>query len=225
VIEHIPNPLNLLRTIAGANGGSRITRLFFETPAVDWIFSNRVIWDFFYEHCSYFTSSSLTTAFQAAGFHVQSVRRVFGDQYLWLEASNSPGVPAVTRGPGVIPEMAQRFAAAEATLRGAWEQRIHDLSARGRVALWGAGAKGATLANLVDPECRRLACVVDLNPAKQGHFLSGTGHPIVGYEQLPELGVRTAILMNPNYREENLSLLRTLSHRVDLVELDGATPL
>jgi len=61
--------------------------------------------------------------------------------------------------------------------------------------------------------------VVDLNPQKQGKYLPGTGHPIVGYSVLPDFGVTTAILMNPNYREENQALLRQAGlFNVKLVE-------
>ena len=96
--------------------------------------------------------------------------------------------------------------------------RIVDLRKGGRVALWGAGAKGATLANLVDPEGELIDCVVDLNPSKQGGFIPGTGHPIVSYTALPVRDVRTAILMNPNYRAENLALLAQSNIEVNLCQ-------
>ena len=50
-------------------------------------------------------------------------------------------------------------------------------------------AKGVTIANLIDPTNELFACVVDLNPGKQGHFLAGTGHPIVGPHALQVSGV------------------------------------
>jgi hypothetical protein len=58
-----------------------------------------------------------------------------------------------------------------------------------------------------------------LNPGKQGHYLPGTGHPIVGHQELAKYGVGTAILMNPNYREENLALLQESSLNVELIDL------
>jgi hypothetical protein len=53
-----------------------------------------------------------------------------------------------------------------------------------------------------------LTCVVDLNPAKQGHYLAGTGHPIIDYRRLDGYGVSAAILTNLNYYAENLLLLK-----------------
>ena len=55
VIEHVPDPVALLKTVRLALVGSPHARVYFETPDVTWILKNRVIWDLFYEHCSLFT--------------------------------------------------------------------------------------------------------------------------------------------------------------------------
>jgi hypothetical protein len=89
-----------------------------------------------------------------------------------------------------------------------WQNKIHELFSNGKVAIWGAGAKGVTFANLVDPGCEFIDCIVDLNTNKIGNYIPGTGHPIVSYRELRDRGVTDVILMNPNYREENLTLLR-----------------
>lgn len=217
VIEHVPTPLSLLQNIKKALVNSPDAHIFFETPCVEWILRNHVIWDFFYEHCSYFTARSLTTVFEMAGFEVESVRHEFEGQYLWLEAKVPQTQPAVTKDAGRIPSLAQEFARSENELKRDWEQRIQELAARGNVALWGAGAKGVTFANLVDPQMKWIKCVVDLNPQKQGGFVPGTGHPIVGYQELAAYGVRSAVLMNPNYRDENLALLQQADLNVTLV--------
>jgi len=220
VIEHVPNPLDLLHTIRQALANSPRAKVFFETPAVEWILRNQVIWDFFYEHCSYFSSDSLTTAFEMTGFKIEGIQKVFGGQYLWMEATVSIEEPArVTRKPGLIPNLAKQFALSERKLKGVLGDRLQGLAARGKVALWGAGAKGVTLANLVDPEREWIACVVDLNPGKQGHYIPGTGHPIVAHQELAKYDVETVILMNPNYREENLALLQESYLNVKLIGL------
>ena len=217
VIEHVARPLDLLTTVKRALTRADEPRLFFETPCVEWILRNRVIWDFFYEHCSYFTAASLTTAFQIAGFQVENVTHVFGGQYLWLEATLTKASRTVTKQPNNIPQLALEFAKSEAddTLR--WQEKIRKLSAKGKVALWGAGAKGATFANMIDPERCWIDCIVDLNPSKQGQFLPGTGHPIVSYRDLTERGITTAVLLNPNYHEENLALLQAIGTYIELV--------
>ncbi len=220
VIEHIPNPLDLLRDIKSALVNSPCARVFFETPCVEWILGNKVIWDFFYEHCSYFTRESLTTAFETSGFQVESVSHIFGGQYLWLEASIPDEKPPITKNPHLITYLAKEFSASEKDLIKNWTIKIKKLASKGKgkLALWGAGAKGVTFANLIDPDCKLIDCVVDLNSKKQGNYISGTGHTIVSYHELTNRNVRYAILMNPNYRSENKILLREAHIDIELIE-------
>ncbi len=208
VIEHVPDSVGLLRAVRQALQHSPHARVFFETPDVTWILRNQVIWDLFYEHCSLFTPDSLTTAFEQAGFVVERVRHVFGNQYLWLEAIVGGNERPIHLHPDPIPTLAHQFTASEAALRQEWEAKIRDLARAGKVALWGAGAKGVTLANLIDRKQGMIDCVVDLNPAKQGGYVPGTGHPIIDYREIPKRGVQAAVVMNPNYTEEIVALLR-----------------
>jgi SAM-dependent methyltransferase len=218
VIEHIPDPLALLGSLRQTLIGSSSARVFFETPCVEWILRNQVIWDFFYEHCSLFSNTSLSSMFEAAGFHVEHVRHVFGGQYLWLEATRSKDV-SVTRQAGNMPHLATQFRIVEGGLRSAWQAKVMQLASKEKIAIWGAGAKGATFANLADPKLKLITCVVDLNPQKQGNFVPGTGHPIVDYRMLGNLDVSTVILMNPKYRDENQALLRHAGLNVKLVHI------
>jgi hypothetical protein len=146
------------------------------------------------------------------------VQHVFGGQYLWLEATLPKTGPRIDKEPGTVVAQAQRFARLEAKLKDDWTRRIRAHASEEKVALWGAGAKGVTFANLIDGSRQLIDCLVDLNPLKQGHYVPGTGHPIVSYQTLSTRGVSTAILMNPNYREENLALLRAAQADVRLVD-------
>ena len=235
VIEHVPDPTQLLRAVRSALTNAPHARVFFETPCVDWILRNRVVWDFFYEHCSLFSSASLRLAFERTGFMVERVTHVFGGQYLWLEARPANVLPATAINESVTgfiegvgstystavatatPALAHDFGLAEYRLRHEWRARLADLKLQGKLALWGAGAKGVTFANLVDPDGVTLDCVVDINPNKQGGFIPGTGHAIVAPETLSERNVRNVILMNPNYRLENLQLLRSTGSDANLL--------
>ena len=218
VIEHVPEPLALLRSVRSALAKSPTARVFFETPCVEWILRNEVVWDIFYEHCSLFSADSLCAAFQRAGFAVSRVEHRFGGQYLWLEARLAADAVVSEPEPSKTVLLARAYAADEPLLRKKWLDRLSELKVQGPVALWGAGAKGATLANLVDPDCTLIDCVVDLNPNKQGRYLPGTGHVIVAPSELPRRGVKHAVLMNPNYRAENLRLLSRAGIELELID-------
>ncbi len=197
VIEHVVEPLALLAAIRAAAPAARV---FFETPCVAAILRGRVLWDLFYEHCSLFSARTLRDAFARAGFAVRGVRHVFAGQYLWLEAG--PGRDAVRPGAGSLPALARAYGRAEPALLAGWRERLAALAADGRVALWGAGAKGATLTALADPERRHIDCLIDINPAKQGRFVPATAHPILAPAALATRGIRHVVLMNNAYRAE-----------------------
>jgi SAM-dependent methyltransferase len=217
VIEHVPRPLELLGAIFAALAHRPGARLFLETPCVAWILDNVVVWDVFYEHCSLFTARSLATACERAGFTVDSVDHVFGGQYLWLEATHAPP-DRVSRDAGRIPEQAGRFATMQAQKLARWQSRVRELAGAGRLALWGAAAKGVTFANLVDPERAYFDCLVDINPAKQGGYVAGTGHPIIAPVELVNRGVSAAVLLNPNYEDEVVAMLRELRLPIDVLD-------
>ena len=73
-----------------------------------------------------------------------------------------------------------RFAATWRSRVAEW--RTHGGRAQaqvGRVVVWGSGSKGvAFLGALGGGDA--VSHVVDINPHRQGRFMVGTGHPIVG---------------------------------------------
>lgn len=218
VIEHVKYPLDLLMTIRNTLVNSPRARIFLETPCVEWILRNGVFWDFFYEHCSLFSEASLAGACRASGYRVDRVEHTFGGQYLWLEATITPGDRLPPFKSGNEPDKARNFAQAEQRVREQWAERLAGLLRSGaRTAVWGAGAKGATFCNLIDPEGSLIDCVVDVNPNKQGKFIPGSGHPIVGHRQLVSRAVDTAILMNPNYESEVRALLNESAVSLSLI--------
>jgi 2-polyprenyl-3-methyl-5-hydroxy-6-metoxy-1,4-benzoquinol methylase len=219
VIEHVRWPGNLLADVRAALGAQANAKVFFETPCVEWILSRRVVWDLFYEHCSLFTARSLASAFIRAGFGVSKVEKVFGHQYLWLEGQTQAIEPSALPA-GQLVEMALAFGRHERGLVESWRRQLRLWRQRGRVALWGAGAKGVTFCNLVDPDASELAAVVDVNPSKQGKYVPGTGHPVVSPAQAARDGVAVALVLNPNYVPEiqrSLEKLRSGAAVVDLM--------
>ena len=70
-----------------------------------------------------------------------------------------------------------------------------------KIVLWGSGSKGVSfLTTLSVPE--EIEYVVDINPYRQGHYMSGTGHKIVGPEFLKEYQPDVVVVMNGIYCEE-----------------------
>lgn len=85
VLEHIPDPDAFIAQVRKAVGGQQSV-VFFEVPNALWTLRRGGIWDIIYEHCSYFSPSSLAYLFRKHGFEVLAVNEVFGGQFLTIEA-------------------------------------------------------------------------------------------------------------------------------------------
>lgn len=212
VIEHLYNPVDMLKSINRAVQSSEKVQVFFETPDVDWIFENQVVWDFFYEHCSLFNAQSVRIAFQRAGFYVDTVKKIFGGQYLWVEAHPASKVEPFERLKDTATlEIADNFKNSNAQIEKRWREQLIELSQNGKLILWGAGAKGVTFANLFDAHRKLIQSIVDVNPNKQGKYLSGTGHPIISPSKIKDIYNNEPIIvlvLNPNYKDEISEMLR-----------------
>ena len=224
VIEHVQSPLEMLRAVRQAIGNRENAVVYFETPALSWILGSTTFWDLFYEHCSYFTVESLSWAFEETGFEVIATRLAFDEQYLCIEAKPAPTgrTAGISRPrPATLWPKIQSFLARVEKRMEACKERIDTFSRAGGCAVWGAAAKGTTLVNTMDPQNRRIRFLIDINPAKQGKYVPGTGHPIVSPEYLKEPNGQIAgiLNMNPNYLEENRMILSQLSLPIPIVQL------
>jgi len=216
VIEHIPNPIHFLKNIRKISKPQ--TKIFFETPTVEWILKNNVFWDFGYEHCSLFSQNSMTTAFQIAGFKVNSIKSVFKDQYLWIEAVPSD-VNYITKNSNLL-KLAKSFQSLVKQKENELKSKLEKLIKNGNIAFWGAAGRGVSLANIIDPDRKSIECLIDLNPEKWKKFIPGTGHDIINFTEIEKRKIKTAIVMNPNYFDEIKKFIIEQNININLINPD-----
>lgn len=87
VLEHVPDPREFTSSITNCLTNNGI--MYFEFPSLEWIVKNKTFFDFFYEHCNYFTKSSVTVLFGQFGFENVIFNYGLGGQYFQLEISRS----------------------------------------------------------------------------------------------------------------------------------------
>lgn len=218
VIEHIPNPKSFICTISQSLSNSKNPILFFETPSVEWILENRVIWDFFYEHCSYFSKNSLINLFEMEGFKIDNISNNFGNQYFWIESSNKKKKKENFVYNDNTKELIIRYKNSERRLIKKLKKMTEEIAATKTVSIWGAGAKGVTFANLVDPFCNLISSVIDINPNKQGRYLPGTGHQIIDFKDIKKYNIDSVILMNQNYFDEVKTILKQSNINIEILQ-------
>jgi len=196
VLEHIPNPIRFMSSVEKClkNKGT----MYIELPSLEWIIKNKAFFDFFYEHCNYFTKKSLVILFSRLGFKNIIFNYGLKGQYFQLEISRFP-----ERKNFSIPESCfldldkiSKFIREEIYI---YRKVINGLS---NFAVWGAGAKGATFLSRLKISRSKCPYVIDINPNKQNKFIPITGQKVVSPEIFKENKIKTIIIMNSIYEKE-----------------------
>ena len=206
VLEHVPDPNDFLQGIRQALSSTGVGLV--EVPSLEKALEDGRFYDFYHEHCSYFSVRTLRHALERNGFEVLEVSRGMNGEYL---------VALVRKAP------AHDFA----TLQADVELVADDLRAfidayqlQGkRVAVWGAGGKGITV--LAVAQIGRVAYVVDSDPHKRGRFTPVRHLPIYAPGRLLSDPVDAVIVIAPTYRDEILAeLCGALDFRGTVAVLD-----
>jgi len=217
VLEHIPEPMMLIDTIRGGivDGGG----VYIEVPNFAWALDRGAFEDLMYEHCGYYTPETLAHLMTRAGFSDVSAEPTFDGLFAAVEAKVTGGEPS--NGP-VDPAIVDRIRRDVHALADRIEAVGTDFASRRdegqRLAAWGGGARAVGLMNLV-PAADAIEWVVDINPRKQGTFVTGTGHSIVAPEALKEARPDAVLVVNPVYTDEIAQMLSDLGVDADLISI------
>ncbi len=198
-LEHIPRPFEFIKMIAKSNLYKG--KIYIEIPTFDWIAKNNSIEDVFYEHCNYFTPSTISLLFNNC-----EVQCVFNNQYIGIIADLAQIKEEIMP----IKDFEQYTLEFEKKLKSYYDKII----SLNNIAIWGAGAKGSTFLNLLDKKRDYIKAVIDINPKKQKKFIGGTGHEIVSPNNLNFF--ENIVVMNENYYDE---IKKIVGNKINLITL------
>lgn len=188
VLEHIQHPVSFLEQLKIANCGNG--KIYIEVPCFDWICEHKAWFDIFYEHVNYFRLTDFSRMF---GEVIES-GKLFGGQYIYVIAElSSLKTPILDSNDQV--NFPSDFTASISE---------KNSTQNNRIAIWGGASKGVIFALLKIRAGYEISTVIDINPAKQGKFLAGTGLQIKSASQglLDIESGSTIYIMNSNYLEE-----------------------
>lgn len=221
-LEHIPSAgrfAALAEQVARQSAPGM--QIFIQIPECERIFAHGAFEDVYYEHCNYFTEASLTALFARHGFAIEGVTREYAGQYLAIRGRYTgrpgPGVSEAER--ARLRAMLEHFRDVCTAQIAQWRALVEQRRSEGKpVVVWGSGSKGVSFLTAIGGG-EGVSHVVDINPHRQGHFMVGTGHPIVGPDALREIRPATVIVMNAVYREEVAADLKARGLEPELLAL------
>lgn len=205
VLEHMANPVEFLSAISKANGGKG--QIYIEVPCFDWICRNRAWFDIFYEHVNYFRLADFHRMFGT----VHESGHVFGGQYLYVVAD------LVSLRKPVL-EKSDSISFPEDFLK---DIGLLAASAKGkRNAIWGGASKGVIFALYMERAGVNIDLVIDINPAKQGKFLAGSGLRVSAPDEAMQLLQEgdDVFVMNSNYFQE---IVEQSNNRFNYLKVDN----
>lgn len=193
VLEHVPDPVAFLSGLREANGGRGT--IYIEVPCLDWIAAHHAWFDIFYEHVNYFRLADFDRLFGT----LYEAGHTFGGQYLYAVADL-----ATLRVPRARARDAFQFPPGFMSSFDACEARLAAQAPRVPRVIWGGASKGVIFALFMERAGTPIDTVIDINPAKQGRYLAGTGLRVQSPEEamahLPDGA--DVFVMNSNYLRE-----------------------
>ena len=211
VMAHVPDLRGFVRGLATLLGDGGVVQV--ENPGVGWLIEHVEFDTVYHEHYCYFSTLAVERLMAAEGLHLNDVERfpeLQGGTLRWT-CSREPGRTERAE-QQLAAEREQGLDTAEPYLAlGERVRRLqHDLkelltqvtSSGGRLAAYGAAAKGATLLNATGLDASLIDFVVDRNPHKQGRWLPGATIPVLDPAALLERQPDYVLVLAWNYVDE-----------------------
>ncbi len=214
-LEHIHPTSDFISMVRRSIGQKLDTMVFFQIPETLRILRDCSFEDIYYEHCSYFTPGSLARLFRRCGFEVVDIETEYDNQYLTIEAipidteKHTAALP-IEESTDELTALVESFTQRSKKKIDDWSEHLKEFSDQGKkVMLWGSGSKGVSFLTTLN-NADNIEYVVDINPYRQGYYMSGTGQKIVSPEFLKEYQPDVVVIMNAIYTEEITKDLNSL---------------
>ncbi len=203
VLEHVLEPVELLHEIA--NVLALGAWLYVEVPDIEDILGATRLYDFCYEHLSYFSPALLTEVLEDLGFRILVASSWAGHQHFGLlaELSTDVGSGRPTRFLADRDLRAEQGAALRRA-RSAFSEGLRQVFSPGKhVGIYGAGAHGIGATVLAGLDAKTVDCMLDRNPEKAGR-VSPVGHIPITIPESERLSVLDDIVVVASLHQDHI---------------------
>ncbi len=164
VLEHIEEPFKFINTIIDKTSFPH-GYIYIEVPSYDQSKNRNRFYDFYYEHCNYFSLNSLAKMALLLKLNIISLESHFNNELniclMEYKKNNSDDVHLSTAKVNI-------------------QSKIQALLKSGKnIAIWGASGNGVAVLNELNIDYKIIPYVIDDDKRKQGKYIPFTGQQIV----------------------------------------------
>jgi len=206
VLEHVSNPLVFIETFYSMLNENNLNEklLYIEVPSNNKTLDSNRFSDFYYDHVSYFTISSLSYLITSAGFFIESISTDFNNEIL--------SCIATIKAPNLIKENL------DSSVKN-WSDLIDSYHNKGKkVIFWGSAGTGTMFLNILKLFSDKYPYVIDSDERKQGKFVPGTGQLVVNPQFIKEYNPDAVVILSQLHSIEIESTInKLLEKKIDIL--------
>ena len=208
VLEHVTDPMKFLKTFFSmlSDNKSEIKLLYLEVPSNNKTIEKNRFSDFYYDHASYFSISSLSYALHSAGFFIEDISLDFDEEIISCLASIN------------------EFHQIEATLNlniEYWTSIINNYDLNNKsIMFWGTAGTGTMFLNLLNINSEKYPYVIDSDERKQKKYIPGTGQLVVAPKFFKSYKPDVVIILSQLHSKEiKESILGLVNYDIEILTI------
>jgi hypothetical protein len=194
VLEHIANPVEFIQDIISSFKGEMDEEFFIylEVPNSMLTFRFGRFYDFYYEHCNYFTVNSLIHLAKAVNMEIVDVSTGMDGEVISM---------LMKSGPSDSKKIIKKIDTNKEMLKSKIDT---SLDAGKKIFAWGASGNGVQILNNLGLNDEMINYVIDSDVNKQGKFLPGTLQKIISPSEAVDYRPDVVIVLTQFHKSEIL---------------------
>lgn len=167
VLEHIENPVKFLKKLKNSFHKGANFYLYIEVPNSTLTFKFGRFYDYYYEHCNYFSIKTISYIAAELGMEIVDLSTAMDGELLSVLLTNEKLD---------YPYLKNHIESNRNTIL---DELNKKLSSGKKILAWGASGNGVQILNNLEINKDSIACVIDSDINKQGKYIPGTMQKII----------------------------------------------